>query len=466
MSETYDVVIIGAGAAGENVSGRTAPGGLRTLIIDAELVGGECTYWACMPSKALLRASEALAHARAVPAAAGAVTGTVDAAAVLRSRDAFASNWDDAPQVKWVESVGAGLLRGRARLVGERRVAVELTGDEGGGELEVVATKAVVLATGSAPAVPPVPGLAEAGYWTNREVTSAQEVPESLIIIGGGPVGLEMAQAWKRLGTREVTLVDRATPDTRANIEPFAARVVCDELMADGVDVRHATSVDAVSGADGEVTAALSDGTSVTAQHIVVATGRRPATDHLGLETIGLEPGRFVQVNDHLQAEGIPEGWLYAVGDANGRALFTHQGKYQARQAGDHILGKPGAAAWADSVAVPAVIFTDPQIGMVGLTERQARERGFNTRAVELGWPVSAAPLHGRDTRGGVKFVVDEDRRLLLGATFVGPGAGELVHGATIAIVGEVPLERLWHAAPAFPTFSEVWLRFLEAYGL
>jgi dihydrolipoamide dehydrogenase len=460
MTDTYDVIVVGGGPVGENAASYARDNGLTVALVERELVGGECSYWACMPSKALLRPGEALAAARRVPGAERAVTGGVDVEATLHSRDAFASHWNDKYQVQWLDSVGVDLVRGAGRLSGERKVTVE-TAD---GERTLRAERAVILATGTAAAVPPVEGLADIAFWDSRDATTAKEVPDRLLVLGGGVVGAEMAQAYRRLGAREVTIVEMLDR-LLANEEPVASELLAAAFEAEGISVLTGTKTVRVArdGDTNPVTVVLEEGRELEADELLVATGRRPNTADLGLESVGLDGGGYVEVDDRLRAKGVGGDWLYAVGDVNGRALLTHQGKYQARVAADGIGGKD-IQAWADHHAVSRVAFTDPHVAAVGLTEAQAREAGIGIKvlSVPLG-SVAATALLGRDIDGVAQLVVDEPRRTIVGATFVGPMAGDLLHAATIAIVSKITLEELWHAVPAFPTLNEVWLRLLEA---
>lgn len=464
MADAFDVVVIGGGPTGENVAARTAGGGLSTAIVEVERFGGECSFWACIPSKALLRPPEVLWLARHSPGTRDAVKGQLDASEVLAHRDRMVRGYDDSSQAEWARGAKLEVVRGHGRLTGPRAVRVTL---RDGGTRELTARRAVVLATGSGPRIPDIPGLREANPWTNREGTAARSVPRRLVVMGGGAVATELSQAWRELGAQEVTLIQRGE-HILGRLEPFARELLEKALREAGITVRTGTQVTRVHrpGGRGEVTVTLSTGETLRADELLVALGREARTNDLGLETVGLTPGKPVEVDDQLRSSGVKDGWLYACGDVNGRNLLTHMGKYQARLAGDHILGKQ-VEAWADERATPQVLFTHPQVAAVGLTEAEARKRGLPVRTVRVGLDsVAGTALLGEGLNGAVQLVVDERRRILLGATFVGPGVGELLHSATIAVAGEVPLDRLWHAVPAFPTVSEVWLRLLESYGL
>jgi len=450
MEREFDAVVLGAGPAGEVVAGRLGAAGLGVALVESHLVGGECSFYACMPSKALLRPAELAAEVARVP---GLTVKELDPAAVLARRDEVIHELDDASQLPWLEARGVTLVRGFGRLDGERRVRVDAD--------VLVARKAVVVATGSGAAMPPIPGLVDSRPWTNREATTAKAVPASLVILGGGVVGVELAQAWASLGS-SVTLVE-GLPRLIAREEEFASEQVEDALRAGGVDVR--TGAKAVSvRRDAEVTIELEDGTSASGAELLVAVGRKPLTQEIGIETIGLEPGASIEVGGDLRSPA--HDWLYAIGDVNGRSLLTHMGKYQARLAADSILGKR-VELRSDGALSPRVIFTEPQVAAVGYTLAGAKEAGLNVRAVDVGTSANAGgSFVGRNAPGTARLVVDEDRGVIVGATFTGAAVASSLHAATIAVVAEVPPATLWHAVPAFPTRSELWLRLLETYGL
>ncbi|MFF3323973.1 dihydrolipoyl dehydrogenase family protein [Streptomyces sp. NPDC002889] len=470
----YDVVVLGGGPVGENVVDRTRAAGLSTALVESELIGGECSYWACIPSKTLLRPVLARADARRLPGLSASVQGSLDTESVLARRDAMVSHWKDDGQVAWLDSIGVRIYRGQGKLHGPKSVVVE------GPERErhcLTARHAVVVCTGSRAVLPDIPGLLGAKAWTSREATSARRAPGRLAIVGGGVVGTEMATAWQGLGS-QVTLLVRGG-GLLPRMEPFVGEYIVEALTEAGADVRLSASVAAVErpGGTGPVTLVLEGGDRVEADEVLFATGRAPRTDGIGLESVGLEPGSWLSVDDTCRVEG--SDWLYAAGDVNRRALLTHQGKYQARIAGAVIAARAqhvplletdrwGAhSATADHAAVPQVVFSDPEAAAVGLSLAEAEKAGHRVRAVDydLG-AVSGAGLYADGYRGRARMVVDLDREILLGVTFVGPGVGELLHSATVAVVGEVPIERLWHAVPAFPTTSEVWLRLLESYRI
>ena len=470
VDSEYDVIVIGGGAAGENAADRAVKGGLTAAIVEKSLLGGACSYWACEPSKALLRPGTALHAARRLPGSREAVTGQLDVRAVLAHRDEASSHWDDSGQAEWAADAGITIVRGTARLTGAKRLWVT---DDAGNHFTLTARHAVVLATGSVPTIPKVPGLDSVPIWTTPDATSAQEVPESLAVIGAGVAGAELAQAFARLGSK-VTVLARGS--FLSAFPEDARNLVAAGLRADGVEILEGVSPEFVETTDdGAVRLTLPGDRTLDAAKVLVSAGRRAALDGLGLPAFGIEPPSL-RVDETGRVHGL--SWLYAVGDCTGGAKLTHQGKYQARITGDAIVarsrgeleGQPEPwsrfARTADVLAVPRAVFTDPEVAFVGLTEEDAWEAGIRVRSIELPISVAGAWQHAEDYEGWAQFLVDEEARTVIGACFAGPDVAELLHAATIAIVGEVPLDRLWHATPAFPTVSEIWLRFLEAYGL
>jgi pyruvate/2-oxoglutarate dehydrogenase complex dihydrolipoamide dehydrogenase (E3) component len=472
--QDFDVVVLGAGPVGQNAADRARAAGLSVAVVERELVGGECSYWACVPSKALLRPVIAISDARQVDGAREAVIGSISPAGVFGRRDRYVSDWDDTGQADWVAGIGATLIRGHGRLHGPRQVVVTTPS---GKEVALSVRHAVVVCTGSRPALPDLPGLVEAQPWTNREATDSSDVPNRLAVVGAGGVGVEMATAWQGLGSK-VTLLARGS-QLLPQMEPFVGELVGRGLADAGVDVRLNVSVRELRRAYPycPVVLALSDGTDLEVDEILFATGRKPLTDHIGLETVGLTPGSWLDVDDTCRVRGVDDGWLYAAGDVNHRALLTHQGKYQARIAGAAIGARAAGtpldtepwgehATTADHHAVPQAFFTVPEVAAVGLTAEQAAQAGHRVRTVdiEIGDVVKGAELYADGYKGRARMVVDEDRGHLLGLTLVGPGTAEMLHSATVAVAGQVPVARLWHAVPCFPTVSELWLRLLEAY--
>ncbi|MET4046379.1 MULTISPECIES: NAD(P)/FAD-dependent oxidoreductase [unclassified Rhodococcus (in: high G+C Gram-positive bacteria)] len=470
-TDEFDVIVIGGGPVGENAASYAIAGSDRTaVIVEHELVGGECSYWACMPSKALLRSGEVFDSARKMPGVREVIGDrSLDVEAVMARRETFTHSLDDSSQVEWAESAGISIIRGSGRLTGTKTVDVD--------GRTLTARHAVVLATGTTASVPNTPGLRDALPWISRDATNMHEVPARIAIIGGGVVACESA-TWLLSFGAEVTMIVRGSA-LLASGEPFARDLVADALRARGAEIHFDAEVTSVSRPDARDTGVgkihggpvelTVGGELIAADEVLVAAGRHPASGDLGLSTVGMVDGKYVDTDDQLSVAGTE--WLYAAGDINGRAPLTHMGKYQARVVGDVIAaraeGKPlhgkRFAATADHGQIPQVVFTALEVASVGRTEKQAREAGIDVEILGVDIAVAGSSLQQDDYSGHAQLVVDKAADVIVGATFVGPGVAELVHAATVAVVGKVTLDDLWHAVPSYPTVSEVWLRLLES---
>jgi pyruvate/2-oxoglutarate dehydrogenase complex dihydrolipoamide dehydrogenase (E3) component len=459
MAEEVDVVVVGMGPGGEEVAGTLAEAGLDVVGIDRELLGGECPYWGCVPSKMMIRAGNLLAETRRVPGVAGSSTVEPDWAPVARRiREEATDDWDDRVAVERFEGKGGRFVRGEGRIVAPGRVAV--------GDRAFVARRAVVVATGTRAAIPPIPGLDLVEHWTNREAVAAPELPPSLLVLGGGAIGAELAQVFARFGV-EVTVVE-ALDRLVANEEPEAGELLAEVFEREGIAVHVGVKAVEVRQREGEgdengghagVVVELEDGTTLSAATILVATGRRTDLAAVGLGAVGVdEDARFVPVDDRLRVEGADNVW--AVGDITGKGAFTHMAIYQAEIAAADILGRDHPAA--DYRALPRVTFTDPEVGATGLTEAQAREKGIDVRVVKANLPDSARGfIHGVGNDGFVKLVEDRTRGVLVGATSAGPTGGEVLGLLTLAVHAEIPVAALRHMIYAYPTFHRAILEAL-----
>lgn len=448
MRERYDAVVIGAGPAGEVAASRLPKLGLRTALIERELVGGECAYWACIPSKTLLRPPEARAEARR---AAGLGEPEQRWREIVAYRDYMTRDLDDSGAVKGYEDVGVRVHKGEGRIRAPGRIEV------GSEELEA---ERIVIATGSDPAVPPIEGLAEAGFWTNREATQLSEVPENVVVLGGGPVGIELGQMLRRYGAG-VTIV-QASERLIDREDPAVGELIAAALREDGIELRLGQEAKAVRVENGRRVLELEDGEELSGEQLLVATGRRPRAGGVGVEALGVEPNErgAIPIDERCR---VTDG-VWAIGDVTGVSLFTHVGKYQARIAVDDIAGREPKA---DYRSIPRVVFSDPEIAAVGLTAAQAREQGIDVAEGRADlMRIARTETYGEGLGGQLGVLADRDRRVLVGAWAVGPLAGEWIHQAVLAIKTETSVDVIRDTVAQFPTFSESYLTAVEALEL
>ncbi len=441
MAETYDVIVIGMGVGGEEVAGRTAEAGLKVLAVEKKLVGGECPYWGCVPTKMMIRAADLLAEAKRISGVAGSSTVSADWTPVAeRVRDQATDDWNDKVAVERHEKKGSTVLKGEARFIDPKTIEVDGTQYE--------ASKGIVIAIGTDPAIPPIDGLDSVEYWTNRTAIEATEVPGSLIVLGGGPIGLELAQVFSRFGA-EVTVVELADHLLPME-EPENGEALKTALEEDGLSIHVGVGAEKVTSSGDSVEVTLADGRTLSAERLLVATGRKVNLQSLAVGAAGLdEKARFIEVDEHMRAG---DG-LWAVGDGTNHGGFTHLAVYQGRIAAADILGLPHAPA--DYSAVPRVTFTDPEVASVGLSEAAAKESGFSVKVSSAKTGSSARGwLHGPGAEHGVtKLVVDIDRNVLIGASTMGPRAGEVVGFLGLAVKEQIPIERLKNLIYPYPTF-------------
>lgn len=475
-TKSFDVICIGSGWAGRVLAARIVKAGLSALIVESELFGGDCPFWACVPSKVLLRSPEVLNAAKGVGGARERVNGdNVDTSAMFKRRDMITMGWDDTEGlIPLIESTGAHMVRGVGKLAGEKKVQVIPNQGEA---VLLDARLAVVLCTGSSPVIPNVPGLREANPWTPRDATSASYVPEHLIIVGGGVVGSEMATAYSSFGAK-VTVIASST-EILAGVDSEAGKIVRESLEARGVSFHLSAKVIKVQRpAEDKVIVELSSGSSLSGSEILLAAGRKANLEEIGLEDVRVRvEGRFLPVDEHLRVRGVEGKWLYAAGDLNGRAPLTHISKYHAAVAANAILANAKGesdegdewsnnSATADKKAVPQVIFTDPVVASVGLTRTAAKAQGLSFREITAPMTSPGYNIHSDEPASSwAQWLLDDDNRLV-GATFVGTDAAEVLHASTMAIVGGITLDRMMHAIPSFPTLSWMYYNLMDAAGV